>query len=44
MSKKYIFKLKDVANITMGQSPKSEYYNQEGEGTPFLHREFHIWR
>lgn len=36
MSKKYIFKLKDVANITMGQSPKSEYYNQEGEGTPFL--------
>lgn len=25
----------EVANITMGQSPKSEYYNDNGEGLPF---------
>lgn len=30
------FKLSDVANITMGQSPKSEFFNNEGLGTPFL--------
>jgi len=29
-------KLKEIAEITMGQSPKSEYYNFIGEGTPFL--------
>ncbi len=28
-------KLRDIANITMGQSPKSEHYNQEGSGLPF---------
>lgn len=28
-------KLKDIANIQMGQSPKSEFYNQVGEGLPF---------
>lgn len=28
-------KLIDVADITMGQSPKSEYYNKEGKGLPF---------
>ena len=28
--------LGDIANITMGQSPKSEYYNSHGEGLPFL--------
>ncbi|MCY7758512.1 restriction endonuclease subunit S [Bacillus spizizenii] len=28
-------KLKDIANITMGQSPKSEFYNHEKEGLPF---------
>lgn len=28
-------KLKDSSNITMGQSPKSEFYNTEGEGLPF---------
>lgn len=27
--------LKDIANILMGQSPKSEFYNQNGEGLPF---------
>ncbi|MCF2650052.1 MULTISPECIES: restriction endonuclease subunit S [Niallia] len=27
--------LKDIASILMGQSPKSEFYNQEGEGLPF---------
>ena len=27
--------LSDIANITMGQSPKSIYYNQDGEGLPF---------
>ena len=29
-------KLKFVSNIEMGNSPKSEYYNKEGEGLPFL--------
>ena len=27
--------LSDIANITMGQSPKSIYYNEEGNGLPF---------
>lgn len=27
--------LKDVCRLTMGQSPKSEFYNQSGEGQPF---------
>lgn len=29
-------KLKDIANITMGQSPKGSSYNDKGEGRPFL--------
>lgn len=29
-------KLSDFANITMGQSPSSEFYNKEGKGYPFL--------
>jgi len=28
-------KLKDVCHLTMGQSPKSEFYNDTGEGQPF---------
>ncbi len=28
-------RLGDVANVIAGQSPKGEYYNNEGEGTPF---------
>ncbi|MBX7244147.1 MAG: restriction endonuclease subunit S [Candidatus Sumerlaeaceae bacterium] len=28
-------KLKDVCKLTMGQSPKSEFYNETGEGQPF---------
>ena len=28
--------LGDIANVTMGQSPKSEFYNSERQGTPFL--------
>lgn len=28
--------LKEIACITMGQSPKSEYYNAEKDGMPFL--------
>lgn len=28
--------LSDIAEITMGQSPKSEYYNTKGDGIPFL--------
>jgi type I restriction enzyme S subunit len=28
-------KLKDVCRLTMGQSPKSEFYNETGEGQPF---------
>lgn len=30
------FKLKDIVEVTMGQSPNSKYYNSEGNGTPFL--------
>ena len=29
-------RLSDFANINMGQSPKSEFYNYEGQGLPFL--------
>ena len=29
-------KLSDIAKITMGQSPKSSYYNSVGDGMPFL--------
>lgn len=29
-------KLGEIADITMGQSPKSEYYNDKGLGTPFM--------
>jgi type I restriction enzyme, S subunit len=28
-------KLKDVCRLTMGQSPKSEFYNEVGDGLPF---------
>ena len=28
--------LSDIAEVTMGQSPKSEFYNTEGVGIPFL--------
>ena len=31
---KYV--LGDIADVTMGQSPKSEFYNSEGQGMPFL--------
>jgi len=31
-----IGKLSDVCEIIMGQSPPSEYYNREGEGSPFI--------
>ena len=30
------YKLEEIAEVTMGQSPKSEYYNTEGKGYPFL--------
>ena len=30
------FRLSDIADVTMGQSPKSEFYNSEGQGMPFL--------
>jgi type I restriction enzyme S subunit len=29
-------KLKDIIELTMGQSPKSEYYNEIGKGMPFM--------
>ena len=29
-------KLKDIADIVMGQSPKSQFYNTDGKGIPFL--------
>ena len=28
--------LKSIAEVIMGQSPKSEFYNQDGKGMPFL--------
>lgn len=30
------YKLEDIVKVTMGQSPKSEYYNTDKKGTPFL--------
>lgn len=30
------YRLEDIVEVTMGQSPKSQYYNSEGKGTPFL--------
>lgn len=30
------YRLEDIAEITMGQSPKSQYYNTDGKGIPFL--------
>lgn len=30
------YKLGEIVDVTMGQSPKSEYYNAEGKGYPFL--------
>lgn len=30
------YKLSEIVDITMGQSPKSEYYNTERNGIPFL--------
>lgn len=30
------YKLGEIVDITLGQSPKSEYYNKEGKGYPFL--------
>ena len=30
------YKLEDIVDVTMGQSPKSQYYNAEGNGVPFL--------
>ena len=29
-------RIDDIATVIMGQSPKSEFYNSEGEGMPFL--------
>ena len=31
-----LVKLKDIASVTMGQSPDSKYYNSNQEGLPFL--------
>lgn len=30
------YKLEEIVDVTMGQSPKSEYYNTENNGYPFL--------
>lgn len=30
------YKLEEIVEVTMGQSPKSKYYNNEGNGYPFL--------
>ena len=29
-------KLDEIIDLTMGQSPKSRYYNEVGEGMPFM--------
>jgi len=29
-------KLSDIAEIVMGQSPKSKFYNTDGDGLPFF--------
>ena len=31
-----LLKLSELADITMGQSPKSKFYNHNGNGLPFL--------
>lgn len=36
MSEMKKVRLGDIAEVTMGQSPKSEYYNSEKQGIPFL--------
>ena len=30
------YRLEEIVDVTMGQSPKSEYYNTEKDGCPFL--------
>lgn len=30
------YRLDEIVDVTMGQSPKSKYYNTEGRGYPFL--------
>lgn len=30
------YRLEEIAEVTMGQSPKSEFYNNAGEGIPFM--------
>lgn len=30
------YKLEEIVDVIMGQSPKSEFYNNEGKGYPFL--------
>ena len=30
------YNLKEIVDVTMGQSPKSQFYNTEGQGIPFL--------
>ena len=30
------YELQDIVDVTMGQSPKSEFYNIDGKGVPFL--------
>lgn len=30
------YRLEEIADVTMGQSPKSEHYNTEKKGYPFL--------
>lgn len=36
------YKLGEIAEITMGQSPKSQYYNNTGDGIPFLQEIEHL--
>ena len=42
------FKLQEIVDVTMGQSPKSEFYNTEGKGYPFLQGNrtfgFKLWK
>lgn len=34
--------LKTIANVIMGQSPKSEFYNENFEGMPFYKETKHL--
>lgn len=36
------YRLEEIVDVTMGQSPKSEYYNTEKNGYPFCKEIEHL--